>query len=171
MKKIMALAMAGLMVLVAISISANASVQQQKVLSTQGSSNGGSLSGKVLDGNSNPIEGANVTIVGGFINLQDFEFAITLDKENSVADGSYGFDVSSGKYTMLVTKEGYLFGFRYTVVSPGETRIEDFHLIRINSAPVQKQQQSLNRAVNNPFLNFLIQYPILYQLLQRFLKL
>ena len=28
-----------------------------------------------------------------------------------------------------------------------------------------------NRAVNNPILNFLEQYPILYQLLQRFLKL
>ena len=171
MKKTMALTMAGLMVLVAISISANAAVQQQKVLSTQGSSNGGSLSGKIIDKNSNPIEGANITLAGGFINLEDFEFAITLDRENSAADGSYRFDVSSGQYTMLVTKEGYLFGLRYTIVNPGESVIENFHLISIRCVPVQKQRQSLNRAVNNPFLSFLEQYPILYQLLQRVLKL
>ena len=189
MKKTMALAMAGLMVLVAISISANAAVQQQQALPTQGSSNG-SLAGKVLDGNSDPIEGAIVRIVGGYINFEDFEFAILLDKEDSVADGSYGFDVSSGKYTMLVTKEGYLFGFRYTVVSPGETVIENFHLISKNtgsygitarvedvsgewsewSDPLSVTMPR-NRAINTPFQWFLQQHPILYQLLLRFLRL
>ena len=160
-KKIIALVTAGIMVLVAISFSANAAVQQQQTYKTVVQTSVGRLEGTVNNGNDNPIEGAYIRIFGGHIDFEELEFAIAYQHTNSSADGSYSFDIPIGTYTMFVTMEGFLPGFRLTVVNEGETTVENFHLISLDR---HKQQQL-------PFLNFLQQYPILYQLLLRFLRL
>ena len=142
MKKILALGMASLIVFVAISISAGAYVQQQRPIPQQGSSRG-FLSGTVLGSNDEPLEGALVRIFGGHLNLQDLKFAVVLDKNYSNAEGMYSLDVASGRYTMLVTKDGYWSAFRFTVISPGEPQVENFNLK--NLLPSILKKRFLNR--------------------------
>lgn len=149
MKKIIALSIASLIVLVTLSFSVNAFIQhQQRTTPVQGTASS-VLEGTVLDSQDEPIEGAFVRVFGGHINFGDLEFAIVLDKNYTNADGFYNVDVTAGSFTILVTYEGYLPGFRYTVISPGETQIEDFNLMKIGYSlpqellPQEQQQRQL----------------------------
>jgi len=166
MKKTIALVMAGIMVLVAISFSANGAVQQQKY-KTGVQTSVGRLEGTVNDGKDNPIEGAYIRIFGGHIVFEELEFAIVYKHTNTTADGSYSFDIPTGTYTMLVTMEGFLSAFRLTVVNQGETTVENFHLISlaVHNGLTQAQQQQ-----QSPFLNFLQSHPNLFPILQMLLQ-
>ena len=146
--------MAGIIVLVAISFSANATVQQQQTYKTGVQTSVGRLEGTVNNGNDNPIEGAYIRIFGGHIIFEELEFAIVYKHTNTSADGSYSFDIPTGKYSMLITEEGFISAFRLTVVNQGKTTVENFHLISkaktIHNTLVQVQQQH-----QSPFLNIL----------------
>ena len=158
-KKIIVLITAGIMVLVSISFSANAAALQQQTYKTVEPNSVGRLEGTVKNAKGNPIEGALIRIFGGYIDLEEVEFAVAYKHTNSSADGSYSFDIPSGTYTMLVTMQGTIPSFRFTVVIEVKTTVENFHLI---SLVVSRQKQL-------PILNFLQQYPNLFPILQKIL--
>jgi len=160
-KKIIILITAGIIILVLISFSANAAVLQQQTYKTVVQNSVGRLEGTVKNAKGDPIEGALIRIFGGYIDFEKVEFAIVFKHTNSSADGSYSFDIPSGKYTMLVTMKNTLPSFRFTVVIEVRTTVENFHLI---SLAVSRQQQL-------PFLNFLQQYLNLFPILKLLIHL
>jgi len=86
-----------------------------------------------------PLEDAYVYIVGGHLNLSEFDISVVVTKEQTNAEGKYqAIDVPSGRYIILVLRngsgsigDGWLPALRYTSVCPGETTVENFELISL----------------------------------------
>ena len=76
----------------------------------------GTISGKVLDENGEPLPGANVTIVG------------TMRGASANAEGAYSFRVEAGTYTVRATFIGYASQTKEVTVVAGETVTVDFTL-------------------------------------------
>lgn len=125
MKKTMALLMAGLMVLVAISFSASAAVRQKQPMET------GSIGGEVTILSGDPIEDATVYYGGVAVAEGEIQFAwgSVLTDEN----GEYTISgLMGGLYGLFVTKSGHIPSGRVVHLSPGENKNSvDFNLIRI----------------------------------------
>jgi hypothetical protein len=83
------------------------------VSSPQIHTGGGNITGTVVDVNSGPVAGANVTLMNA---------TGTVAFASTNATGDYRFSsIASGDYTILVTKDGYLDGTNSTTVSTGLT--------------------------------------------------
>jgi len=86
------------------------------------------------------LDDASVFIVGGHINLSEFDVSVVVAKEQTDAEGKYqAIDVPAGHYTILVLRngsgsisDGWLPALRYTSVRPGETTVENFELISLS---------------------------------------
>jgi len=136
----MALLMAGLMVLVAISFSASAATRQQQPTET------GSISGEVTTLLGDPIEDA--TVYYGGVGVAEGQINIAWGNVTTNENGEYTIsDLAGGVYGLFVMKPGHTPSGRVVHLSPGENKNSvDFNLIKIpGDALIQQQQAPLSR--------------------------
>jgi hypothetical protein len=87
------------------------------------------------------LAGAYIYLLGGYVNLEDFDIRLVLDSETTTANGEYIFnDVPEGRFTIIVFRNAFgedqgkfLPSIQFVTMEPGETIVQNFYLISLTS--------------------------------------